>query len=265
MPAPPNLSICIPTYNRRDKVLELVNQLLQVEGAFEICVHVDGSTDGTYDHLVAIGNPRLQVSVGANRGRASAVATTCRIATGQFIMIFDDDDQLYEPGLHTVLTDCQFELPSRVVGFIYHLEDERGVRIGDEFPCQRTNFLQLRADYHIHGDKKEVVQAGELRKVMLEPHGRYRRVPTSLIWSHLALSHDVLCRNVVIGRKAYLEGGMTSNIRTLKSRNAYPMYLLYRTHIWGFARRRYRSLRFLLKALAGIVAYGAVSLIQSGN
>jgi glycosyltransferase involved in cell wall biosynthesis len=252
------LSICIPTFNRRDRVATLVRDLLTVPGAFELCVHVDGSTDGTEEELAAIASPRLVVTSSPNGGRAHALLEACRRARGRYIMIFDDDDTLSHDGLLIALGDCARPLPDGAVGYVYHLVGEQGERIGDPFPMiPRSNFLALRADHGVRGDKKEIVLADALKAVLYDGRRRFRRVPTSLIWSRLAIRYDVICRDVVLGRKLYLAGGMTNNIGRLKARDAFPMALLYATHVNAFVRGRYRSPRFLAKAVAGVAIYGA--------
>lgn len=256
------LSICIPTYNRRTQIVALVEDLLKVQGAFEVCVHVDGSTDGTFEALQALDDKRLNISFAENRGRASALLSACELAHSLFIMIFDDDDSLYVDGLLTVLKDCATELPENVVGHIYHLEGSNRKRIGDAFAVTRSNFLSLRADYDIKGDKKEVVLANEFRRVAYDNSCRqFRRVPTSLIWSRLACSYDVLCHNEVIGRKVYYDDGLSANIYLLKSQNAYPMFLLYVSHFSGFIHRRYNSWKYLVKAIGGMGYYGILAFL----
>lgn len=257
----PLLSICIPTYNRCDQVVLLVESLLRLDGPFEVCVHIDGSTDGTARALAKIAGQRLRVRVGSNQGRAGALLAACQAARGRFIMIFDDDDELYPAGLRTVLADCSAEISPHTVGFIYHLEGEQHAIIGSDFPTERTNFLKLRADHRVTGDKKEVVLADRLMSVAFNPHGRFRRVPTSLLWSRLSLDFDVICRNVVIGRKAYLADGMTANISSIKKRNAYPLVLLYCTHLKGFVRGRYRSIRFFARALVRAAVYSGLAVL----
>lgn len=252
------LSICIPTFNRRERVVALVHGLLSMPGSSEICVHVDGSTDGTMQELATISNARLAVSGGPNRGRANALLSACRQARGRFILIFDDDDTISHEGLKAALDDCARPLPEGVIGYIYHLVGEHGDRIGDPFPMTaRSNFLALRADHGVRGDKKELVLADALKAALYEGSMRVRRVPTSLIWSRLAMRYDVICRDVAIGRKIYLTDGMTDNIAKLKARDAYPMVLLYATHVNAFFHGRYRSFRFFGKAIAGLVIYGA--------
>ena len=141
----PALSICIPTYNRMEMIVELVRALTAVGGNFEILVHDDGSTDDTLKALSSIGDPRLHVTSGPNRGRAHALASATAGAAGFFTMLFDDDDELWPDGLGLVLADCAEPLPDGAAGYIYHMADEAGVRIGDAFPAGRSNFLALRA------------------------------------------------------------------------------------------------------------------------
>lgn len=259
----PLLSICIPTYNRADRVVALARRFLSVAGPFEVCVHVDGSTDGTWEDLTALTDARLRLTVGPNRGRAAALVAACRAARGRFVMIFDDDDDIYPAGLELVLEDCGALTAGDALGYIYHMQGEDGQRIGDAFPRERTNFLALRADDRVRGDKKEVVQAEALKQALYEGDGRYRRVPTSLLWARLALRGDVLCRNTVIGRKVYLADGMTANASRNKRQNAFPLFLLYAVHAQGFIQGRYRSLRFLARATGAMIFHGARATVAA--
>jgi glycosyltransferase involved in cell wall biosynthesis len=252
----PILSICIPTYNRRERLLSLIEQVLAVEGNFELCVHVDGSSDGTAEALATIHDSRLRWQQAANQGRAGALLAACQAARGKYLMIYDDDDALYPHGLQRILADCAGELEAGALGFIYHLEDEQHATIGSDFPVARSNFMALRADHRVTGDKKEVVLSAAFKSVARDTGGRYRRVPTSLLWTRLALESDVICRNTVVGRKIYLPGGITAGIAKTKRRNAYPMMLLFRVHVAGYRAGRYRSVRFLCKAILGVLYYG---------
>ena len=261
MSAELRLSICIPTYNRSWQVTSLVEQMLSVQGAFEICVHDDGSSDDTYERLSQIKDTRLRVSKGPNGGRGQALQAAIQMAQGQFVMLFDDDDVLYPDGLRAVLTECGRLLPQNCVGWIYQLEDNKGARVGSAFPVAQANFIELRADYKVTGDKKEVVKRTALIEAVNVP-GKARRVPTSLYWSRLARTGDVLCIDRVIGRKNYLEGGMSDRIRSLKSSNPYPLFLLARARILAFISGRYRSPWFLFRSLAAFLYYGVRARIQ---
>jgi hypothetical protein len=161
-----------------------------------------------------------------------------------------------------VLADCRQTLPPGVAGFIYHLDDETGRRLGSEFALERSNFLALRADMRVRGDKKEVVLAEVLRKVCFDPRGAFRRSPVSLNWSRISLTMDVICRDISIGQKFYLAGGLTARASQLKRANAFPMFLLYLTHLSGYLRGRYLSRRHAGKALLAATLYGLLALVQ---
>lgn len=261
----PLLSICIATYNRSGLVVPAVREMLLSPGNFEIRLHDDGSTDGTLEMLSGVGDARLHVSHGPNLGRAGALKRALAQAQGKFSMFFDDDDVLHAEGLREILSDCSRPLPEGVVGYIYHLARNDSSRLGSIFPVARSNFLELRSDLGVWGDKKEVVRTALLQDVVDNRQFTSRRVPTSLYWSMLALSGDVLCRNVVIGEKHYHAGGMSHRISRLKWRNPQPMAELYRQHLRGFCRRRYRSIGAAGRALAGFLWYSGLSLVSSAR
>src|SRR4051794_26643481 len=96
-PIPCDLSIVIPTYNRRTAVVNLVEALLRQERpnlTIEIIVVVDGSSDGTAKALSAIhGSAAAMVEVIStpNSGRAAARNTGIARCTGRFVLFLDDD------------------------------------------------------------------------------------------------------------------------------------------------------------------------------
>ena len=256
------LSICIATFNRAGLVEHLVRSVLGMPGSFEICVHVDGSTDDTIQRLSLIDDPRLRVTSDVNCGRAVSLVAAVNNASGRYCMLFDDDDELSDEGLARVLKDCAEPLPEGCVGRIYHLADELGARGGSPFPVARSNLIALRADHAVTGDKKEVVLTEPLRAAMLTDKA-YRRVPTSLYWARLALTHDVLCVNEVIGTKTYLAGGMSDSIYRLKRENIHPLILLQEVRLAAFSSRRYRSWRFALRSFIALIIYSVRSLKSS--
>jgi glycosyltransferase involved in cell wall biosynthesis len=257
---PPRLSICIPTYNRQRMVIALVEQLLAQPGNFEVRVHVDGSSDGTLKALSKISDPRVHVTSGPNRGRASALASAVGAASGEFTMLFDDDDELWPQGLAMVLEDCAAPPPPGIAGYAYHLVDDSGVRLGDDFPVEQSNFLRVRNDFKVRGDKKEVVLTDLLKPVVERTRRLGRRVPTSLYWTTISLEHDVIFRNVDIGRKHYEVGGMSHGIRHLKRANPRPLVALYRAQVKGFGKGRFHSPLAGARALLALTYYYASSV-----
>lgn len=254
----PLLSICIPTYNRKCLVFALVKKLLSFSGDFEICVHVDGSSDNTFQSLCELNDVRLRVRLSENRGRAGALRSAVDCSNGRFCMVFDDDDELDASGLYKILRDCSIPLPDECAGRVYHLADPCGERIGSSFPVKRTSLTALRADYRVYGDKKEVIRADLLKQVVIvQP--KFRRVPTSLYWARISMAYDIVCVNDVVGTKQYLQGGMSRSVRQLIRENAYPMIMLHRTILKLFLKGRIKSRKYALRALFAILIYSLFS------
>src|SRR5579875_597350 len=99
--APP-LSIIVPTYNRRERLLRLLRSLAEEStrgAAFEVVVAIDGSTDGTAEALAGFVAPYpLIVLAGTNRGPAAARNRAVTAARGTRLL-FLDDDVIAAPGL----------------------------------------------------------------------------------------------------------------------------------------------------------------------
>jgi GT2 family glycosyltransferase/peptidoglycan/xylan/chitin deacetylase (PgdA/CDA1 family) len=91
---PLRFSVVIPTYQRREAVLNALQALSVQEGMldFEVVVVVDGSTDGTAAALRELDFPfPLSVIAQSNRGRATACNKGAAIARGELLLFLDDD------------------------------------------------------------------------------------------------------------------------------------------------------------------------------
>jgi GT2 family glycosyltransferase/peptidoglycan/xylan/chitin deacetylase (PgdA/CDA1 family) len=90
----PRLSVVVPTYQRREVVLQTVRALAAQEGAprYEVIVVVDGSTDGTAAALRGLSTPMsLTVIEQPNQGAAAARNRGAEVACGQILLFLDDD------------------------------------------------------------------------------------------------------------------------------------------------------------------------------
>ena len=250
------LSICVPTYNRCESLKELLSLLLMSQHNFEVVIVVDGSTDVTMSYLSQLSDARLKYIYQENAGRASALKLAISRSTGSFVMIFDDDDLIDLSGLDLIVSDLNTSIPEDVVGYIYCMEQgNSGLLLGGNFPASVCNFFSLRADFGVAGDRKEVVKSDLLKEAMDYYNINDRRIPTSLYWYRLALEHDVICRNVVVGRKFYNSGGMTSSISSLKNDSPSAMVELNKVKMNGFIKGRYKNVRFLIKSLLSLHYY----------
>jgi GT2 family glycosyltransferase len=93
--SPPSLTVVVPTYQRRDSVLRLLTSLTSQAfpgGEFDVLVAVDGSTDGTAEAVRAFAAPYgVSALEGPNRGRAAVCNAGILAATGEVIILLDDD------------------------------------------------------------------------------------------------------------------------------------------------------------------------------
>src|SRR4051812_39304412 len=92
-----DVSVIIPTYNRRELVCRAIDSVLaQSRPVAEIVVVDDGSTDGTIDALDARYGAKLRCVSQANAGVAAARNHGLRLAQGRFIAFLDSDDEWEE-------------------------------------------------------------------------------------------------------------------------------------------------------------------------
>lgn len=92
-----NVSVVIPTYNRRERLASaLASVLRQTRPVDEIVVVDDGSTDGTQEMLDAFARQHADIPVVVvrqeNRGPSAARNAGMKAARGDLIAFLDDDD-----------------------------------------------------------------------------------------------------------------------------------------------------------------------------
>lgn len=92
-----NVSIVIPTYNRKKKVLEAITSVFdQNIDNIEVIVVDDGSTDDTFSYLTSLALP-IKILRKENGGVSQARNAGIDVATGTYIALLDSDD-LWLPG-----------------------------------------------------------------------------------------------------------------------------------------------------------------------
>src|SRR5438034_5872942 len=92
---PANISIIVPTYNRRaslERMLHALADQTYPADRFEVLVIDDGSTDGTVDHLGKLTIPyALRVLQQAHGGPAQARNLGVASAAAPLVLFLDDD------------------------------------------------------------------------------------------------------------------------------------------------------------------------------
>jgi len=88
----PEVSVIIPTYNRRAMLLEAIDSVFaQTTEAFELIVIDDGSTDGTAEHLKRFGKS-IRIERIEHGGPAAARNRGVALAGAPLIAFLDSDD-----------------------------------------------------------------------------------------------------------------------------------------------------------------------------
>lgn len=91
----PDISLVIPTYQRCTSVLRLLNALSRQTlpmDKYEVIVVIDGSEDGTRQLLESSSWPfQLSPVMQSNQGRATACNTGILKASGELVVLLDDD------------------------------------------------------------------------------------------------------------------------------------------------------------------------------
>jgi len=91
----PTVSVCIPTYNRKDMICFAVDSVLaQTYKDYEIIVVDDGSTDGTEDVLLRSGYD-LRYHKVDHCGQQACRNKLIELAKGEYITFVDSDDLIF--------------------------------------------------------------------------------------------------------------------------------------------------------------------------
>lgn len=97
MSSQPLLSFCIPSFNRLVRVRELVLSLLsRPDPDIEVIVLDNGSTDGTFDALSQISDPRFRlVANPENKGALFNMVNVFSYACGEYVVYSTDQDRTH--------------------------------------------------------------------------------------------------------------------------------------------------------------------------
>lgn len=122
----PNISICIPTYNREYLLKETLESVFaQSYKDFEVVIVDDGSTDGTREMLEKNGfNVRYYWQ--ENKGDAAARNKLIELAEGKYISFLDSDDLLYPDAIERMAAAMPKDCEDVIVYGPYTAIDENG-------------------------------------------------------------------------------------------------------------------------------------------
>lgn len=171
------VSVIIPTYNRKDLLARAVESVLQQSyPVAELIIVDDGSTDGTGEMIASMEDPRIHYYfTEMNRGAAAARNVgISKVSENADYVAFQDSDDLWLPGkLEKQMKE--FELHPEV-GFCYH---KTGYRMSDGHmeivPDENVPPEKKRGDIYVQLLYENLVDCPTLivRKELLDKVGKF--------------------------------------------------------------------------------------------
>jgi len=120
------VSICIPTYNRKEYLKETIDSILaQTYKDYEIVIVDDGSTDRTEDMIKQLGIP-VTYHWQQNSGDAAARNKLIELAQGEYISFIDSDDLLLPDAIERMVKTIKVEDEDVIVYGSYFRIDKNG-------------------------------------------------------------------------------------------------------------------------------------------
>ncbi len=143
------LSVVIPTYNRREILARTISTVLEqdfAEAAREIILVVDGSTDGTLKMMSQPAFCRLRVISQANSGLAAARNSGLRAARGRLVL-FLDDDMHCRPSLFRLHVEAHRSRDQQIVEGAIESSPDGAARLVTDWRHQMTcrHFEEIRS------------------------------------------------------------------------------------------------------------------------
>lgn len=124
----PVISVVIPSYRRRQSVLDLLGDVYRQEGvAFEVIVVDDASDDGSAEAISAMFPGASLLVNEKNSGPCVTRNRGIRAARGEFIVGFDSDVRVPDASLLARTAQTFVELPAHVHGLAFRLLRPDGV------------------------------------------------------------------------------------------------------------------------------------------
>lgn len=135
--AGPDVTAVIPTFRRREALLQALPNHLALQGIADIVVVDDGSDDGTYEAVISAAHRRVRVVRHArNRGLPAARNTGAAAASTEWV-VFLEDDCGFPPDYVLALRRTADELEADVVGAPWTSQDWQRAAdtrlVGDDF------------------------------------------------------------------------------------------------------------------------------------
>lgn len=219
------ITIFTPTYNRAYIIGKLYQSLCnQTSKDFEWLIVDDGSTDNT-ESIINSYNEENKIFIRyykqENGGKHTAINKALDLAEGELFFIVDSDDWLTEDAVETIICDWEKVRSNDLCGISYLRGHTDGKVMGPLFPKDKfiDNFIDVRVNGGILGDKAEAWDTQKLRQYRFPTFPREKFIAEGYLWYQLGLKYDMLFVNKVIYICEYLDGGLTKSGKKMRIQN----------------------------------------------
>ena len=211
------ITVFTPTYNRAHLLSRLYESLkAQTFQDFEWIIVDVGSTDNTEEGVKDwLGGDRIRYIKQSNGGKHRAINRGVQEARGELFFISDSDDYLPDDSLAKVAEKYAEIKSDKTIGGICGLDmTPKGDVIGSGLPCDEIfcSSLELRVEYHVTGDLKEVFLTHVMREFPFPEYDGERFCPEALVWNRIAQKYKLLFFNEPIYIAEYQPEGITAGI-----------------------------------------------------
>lgn len=216
------ITVVTPTYNRAKELNSLYKSLLnQSVEYFDWLIIDDGSVDNTKEVIQDfIKDKKLNITYlkKENGGKHTALNIAIRVVNTELFFIVDSDDLLTHDAIETILSDWNNHCNKNICGIGYLRGDKKGNVIGDKYPSDNIidNFIHLRYNKSISGDKAEVWVTKSLKRYCFPEFDGEHFISESVLWIKVSRNKDMLFRNKIIYITEYLAGGLSDTGRALR-------------------------------------------------
>ncbi len=197
----PNVSICIPTYNRKNYLRQTLDSVFaQTYKDCEVVVLDDGSTDGTGD-MVKDSGYDLRYYWQENRGEAATCNRLIELARCKYISFIHSDDLLVSDAVERMVEALESQPSDAVVYGNYFRIDENGKLCGRSKRKLHSGRITaaLFADIIVHPNgslfpKQWLEQAGGFDTSLKAGYDYKLELQLSLKHPFVALKEPTFCR-----------------------------------------------------------------------
>ena len=215
------LSICVPVFNR----ISLFERLLKSircnnPKLIEVIIIDDGSVDDIKSLIDTYKKKNKKITYKyfkqKNAGVAHAMINAYKNSSGIFCIKMDTDDIFVSNGVNNILRFLEknkylIKKNKKICGAVFGTKlIFKEKKIINQLPNNIiTNFLELKADFGIKFDCKEVVYRDVILEKQISIPQKIRVVQQS--WFAIANFYDCITSKTIVAQKEYLEDGLSSN------------------------------------------------------